>query len=212
MCCMVSVSKLGVTIKNKEIVKDISFEVQKGEIFGLIGGNGSGKTVIMKCISGLFPYTEGEIKIDGKMIGKDLDYPEELGLMIETPQFVGGISGYKNLSMLTCYRRKISKKDILNVLREVGLDCNLRLPVKKYSLGMRQRLGIAQAIMENPKILILDEPFNSLDDDAVTWFRNWLIEYKNRGNIVILSSHNKDDINFLCDKVITLKKGKILLT
>lgn len=212
MCCMVSVSKLGVTIKNKEIVKDISFEVQKGEIFGLIGGNGSGKTVIMKCISGLFPYTEGEIKIDGKMIGKDLDYPEELGLMIETPQFVGGISGYKNLSMLTCYRRKISKKDILNVLREVGLDCNLRLPVKKYSLGMRQRLGIAQAIMENPKILILDEPFNSLDDDAVTWFRSWLIEYKNRGNIVILSSHNKDDINFLCDKVITLKKGKILLT
>lgn len=205
---MVKTECLGLTIKKKEIFKDITFQVNEGEICGLAGGNGYGKTMIMKCISGLIPYTSGEVTVNGKVIGKDLDFPPDLGLMIETPQFVENVSGYKNLKMLACYRKQIGKQEIRKCLEEVGLEPGLKIPVRKYSLGMRQRLGIAQAIMENPHILILDEPFNSLDDEAVAWFRKWLLQYKENGNMVLLSSHNKEDIHLLCDRIIRLKNGR----
>ena len=207
---MVKVENLGVTIQKKEILHDISFEVGRGEIFGLTGDNGCGKTVLMKCISGLLPYSCGKIQVNGKYVGKDFDFPPDMGLMIETPQFLERLSGYKNLKLLSEYKHKIGKKEIMHCLEEVGLNPRLKIPVRKYSLGMRQRLGIAQAIMEEPELLILDEPFNSLDRQAVEWFRNWLIDYKKRGNVVILSSHNQEDIQLLCDQIGRMGEGNII--
>ncbi len=206
---MVEVKNLNLYLKKKFILKDMSFAVENGRICGFVGGNGSGKTMLMKCISGLIPATEGEIIIDGLRIGRDVDFPEELGLMIETPEFVDYMSGYQNLKALAAYRNRIGKERIREVLTEVGLNPKMKRSVKKYSLGMRQRLGIAQAIMEEPKLLILDEPFNSLDDKGVMWLREWLLRYKAQGKSVLLSSHNKEDIRVLCDMVIHLKEGRI---
>lgn len=206
---MVEVKNLNLYLKKKFILKDMSFTVESGRICGFVGGNGSGKTMLMKCISGLIPATEGEIIIDGLRIGRDVDFPEELGLMIETPEFVDYMSGYQNLKALAAYRNRIGKERIREVLTEVGLNPKMKRSVKKYSLGMRQRLGIAQAIMEEPKLLILDEPFNSLDDKGVMWLREWLLRYKAQGKSVLLSSHNKEDIRVLCDMVIHLKEGRI---
>ena len=206
---MVEVKNLNLYLKKKFILKDMSFTVENGRICGFVGGNGSGKTMLMKCISGLIPATEGEIIIDGLRIGRDVDFPEELGLMIETPEFVDYMSGYQNLKALAAYRNRIGKERIREVLTEVGLNPKMKRSVKKYSLGMRQRLGIAQAIMEEPKLLILDEPFNSLDDKGVMWLREWLLRYKAQGKSVLLSSHNKEDIRVLCDMVICLKEGEI---
>ena len=201
---MVEVKDLMIEVKGKRIVNGISFEVKSGEILGLVGGNGSGKTVVMKAIAGLLPYDGGEILVNQKVIGKDVDYPENMGLIIEVPIFIEGMSGYKNLSDLICYKNVIDKNDVRQVMEEVGLKDAMYVKVKKYSLGMRQRLGIAQAIMEKPELLILDEPFNSLDEKGIYWFREWLLKYKEAGNTVILSSHNKEDITCLCDNVVNM--------
>lgn len=205
---MVEVKDLFIEIKGKKIVNGISFEVKTGEILGLVGGNGSGKTVVMKAIAGLLPYDGGEILVNQKVIGKDIDFPKDMGLIIEVPIFVEGMSGYKNLCGLICYKHVIDKEDVQQVLEEVGLKNAAHTKVKKYSLGMRQRLGIAQAIMEKPRLLILDEPFNSLDEKGINWFREWLLKYKEEGNTIIISSHNKEDIKCLCDKVVCVGGNK----
>lgn len=185
----------------EKVLEDVNLTIEKGKIFGVVGNNGSGKTVLMKCICGFLQADSGKITVNGKVIGKDCDFPESLGMIIETPGFLPNISGYKNLKILAGLKAAIGKKEILDSLERVGLDPHMKKHVAKYSLGMRQRLGIAQAIMEDPDVLILDEPFNGLDKNGVKHMRELLKELKNQGKSILLASHNAQDIEELCDDV-----------
>ena len=206
----IEVSNVSKKYKDRMLVEDVSFTVEKGEILGIVGLNGSGKTVLLKCICGLMDYSKGTITVNGKVIGKDCEYPANMGVIIETPGFLPYHSGYKNLEYLASLRKKISKQDIKDVLIKVGLAGEEKKLVAKYSLGMRQRLGIAQAIMENPELLILDEPMNGLDKDGIAEVRKLLLEMKAEGKTMIITSHNEEDIKVLCDKVIEMDKGKMV--
>lgn len=205
----VEVSNVSKKYKDRMLVDNVSFSVEKGEILGIVGLNGSGKTVMLKCICGLMEYNFGTIKVNDKIIGKEKEYPDNMGVIIETPGFLPYYSGYKNLEYLASLRNKISKQDIKDVLVKVGLGGEEKKLVAKYSLGMKQRLGIAQAIMEDPEFLILDEPMNGLDKDGIAEVRKLLLEMKAQGKTMIITSHNEEDIKVLCDKVIEMDKGKI---
>ena len=175
---IIEVQDVGLTLGGTDILKDINVAFEQGKIHGLIGRNGSGKSMLMKCICGFIRPTTGRIFVDGKQVGKDVDFPKEVGMIIETPGFIPYYSGYKNLKLLADLNHRIGREEIRQSMRQVGLDPDLKRPVRKYSLGMRQRLGLAQAIMENPKILILDEPFNGLDKEGVEEMRKYLLNYK----------------------------------
>lgn len=190
-----------------QVLKEVNLKLQTGKVYGIVGNNGSGKTVLMKCICGFLPVTTGCVRVFGKRIGKDVDFPESLGVIIETPGFLTQLTGRKNLEILADLNRRISRADIRLVLKKVGLDPDLKRPVSKYSLGMRQRLGIAQAIMENPGLLILDEPFNGLDKHGVEEIRRLLLELKAEGKTILLASHNEEDIRILCDEVYEMDGG-----
>lgn len=195
--------------KKVQILEDISLELEDGQIHGLVGRNGCRKTMLMKCICGFVRSTGGRIQVNGKCVGEETDFPEHLGVMIETPGFIPYLSGYENLRILAGCRKMIGKKEIRDAMKQVELDPDSRLHVKKYSMGMRQRLGIAQAIMEHPRLLVLDEPFNGLDEDAVWMVRNLLDEKREQGVTIVLSSHNAEDIRLLCDSVYRLFKGRL---
>lgn len=207
---MIEVSN--VTLKTKEytILDNVSIKADKGEIVGLVGGNGSGKTMLMKCICGFLSSFSGQIIVGGKEIGKEIDFPENVGILIETPGFIPYYSGFKNLKILADLRGRITEEDIKSYMKMVGLDPELKRAVRKYSLGMRQRLGLAQALMEQPELIILDEPFNGLDKDMVLHIRKVLLEEKEKGTTILLSSHNSDDIELLCDRQYHLDAGKII--
>lgn len=196
--------------RDQVVLKNVSIAFEKGKIHGIVGRNGSGKTVLFKCICGLMHPEEGVILVNGKRVGRDVDMPEDIGAIIEAPGFLPNYSGYKNLRFLANIRRKIGKEEILNVLKTVGLDPESRKHVGKYSLGMRQRLGIAQAIMEDPEILILDEPMNGLDNAGVQDIRALLLELKAQGKTILLASHNHEDIAALCDTVHEMDGGVLL--
>ena len=183
------------------VLENVSFQVKQGQIFGLVGNNGSGKTVLMKCICGFLKADQGEILVNGKRIGVEVDFPESIGAIIETPGFIPDLTGFQNLKLLASLKGKIERQEIMESMKRVGLQPGMKKPVSKYSLGMRQRLGIAQAIMENPDILILDEPFNGLDKEGVLRMRELLKELKKQGKAMILASHNGQDIEELCDVV-----------
>lgn len=204
---MINVENLSLTIKEHDILKNISHNFEKGKIHGLIGRNGSGKTMLMKCICGFVRPTKGAVSVAGKVIGKDCDFPDNVGLIIETPGFIPYYSGFRNLKLLAQLNKKIDDDRIKNVMQQVGLNPNLKLHVKKYSLGMRQRLGLAQAIMENPDLLVLDEPMNGLDKDGVEDMRSYLLELKKQGKTILIASHNSEDIQLLCDTVCEMDKG-----
>lgn len=189
------------------VLKKVDLILEKGKVYGIVGNNGSGKTVLMKCICGFLPPTAGTIRVFGKRIGVDRDFPESLGLIIETPGFLTNQTGIQNLKILADLNRKIGETKIRQVLKKVGLDPDMKKPVGKYSLGMRQRLGIAQAIMEDPKFLILDEPFNGLDKNGVAEIRSLLLELKKGGKTILLASHNEEDIRILCDRVYEMDGG-----
>lgn len=206
---MIEIKDLSLVIKQTEILKNINITFEQGQIHGLIGRNGSGKTMLMKCICGFVKPTNGEIFVAGKQIGKDCDFPENVGVIIETPGFIPYYSGYKNLKLLADLNKKISKEQIKNTMRQVGLDPELKRHVRKYSLGMRQRLGLAQAIMEDPDLLILDEPMNGLDKDGVADMRKYLLDLKAQGKTILIASHSAEDIAVLCDTVCEMDKGKL---
>lgn len=189
------------------VLKETTMTMKRGKVYGIVGNNGSGKTVLMKCICGFLPVTSGSICVGQKYIGRDTDFPESLGLIIETPGFLTEYTGRKNLEILADLKRKVSGKGIRECLQKVGLDPDLKKPVSKYSLGMRQRLGIAQAIMENPEFLILDEPFNGLDKKGTADIRAILLELKKQGKTILLASHNSMDIDILCDEVYEMDAG-----
>lgn len=207
---MIEVKNVSVTIGKNRILQDISVTFEKGKIHGLIGRNGSGKTVLMKCICGFMKPTSGAVFVEGKQIGKDVDFVPDAGVIIETPGFVPFYSGYKNLHILAELNRRIGREEIEDAMRTVGLDPGLKRHVKKYSLGMRQRLGIAQAIMEKPQLLILDEPFNGLDKEGVEQMRTYFLKLKEEGVTILLTSHTSEDIKLLCDTVTEMEKGRKL--
>ena len=189
------------------VLKSVSRDFESGKIHGIVGNNGSGKTVLMKCICGFLLPTEGMVLVNGKRVGKDMDFPSDLGIIIETPGFLPNITGVKNLEILASLNKKIGLADIADSIRRVGLDPQSKTPVGKYSLGMRQRLGIAQAIMENPSLLILDEPMNGLDKHGVAEMRKLIKGLKNEGKTILLASHNQGDIDELCDTVCEMDAG-----
>ena len=203
----VSVQNVSRDFGQERVLHNVSRDFEAGKIHGIVGNNGSGKTVLMKCICGFLIPTEGRIIVNGKHIGVDVDFPQDLGLIIETPGFLPNLSGLKNLEILASLNRKIGLSEVAGAIRLVGLDPLMKKPVSKYSLGMRQRLGIAQAIMENPTLLILDEPLNGLDKHGVKEMRTLIRGLRDEGKTILLASHNQGDIDELCDTVCEMDAG-----
>lgn len=203
--CIV-VDKISKSFKGERVLQEVSLSCSEGHIYGFVGRNGSGKTVLFKIICGLMSADSGTVTVNGKVIGKDVDFPENLGAIIENPGFLWYQSGMANLQYLAGIRNKISKEQIKETMRMVGLNPDSRKMTGKYSLGMKQRLSIAQAIMEDPDIIVLDEPMNGMDEQGVEDMRELFTRLK-KGRIILLASHNREDIEILCDEVYQLHKG-----
>ena len=207
----ISVQNVSKDFGAERVLNSVSRDFEKGKIHGIVGNNGSGKTVLMKCICGFLIPTEGTVTVNGKRVGRDVDFPPGLGLIIETPGFLPNLSGAKNLEILASLNKKIGLAEIADSIRRVGLDPLMKKPVGKYSLGMRQRLGIAQAIMEDPALLILDEPLNGLDKHGVREMRDLIKGLKADGKTILLASHNQGDIDELCDTVCEMDAGVMMI-
>lgn len=198
---------LGKTFGQDVVLKGVNRNFEAGKIHGIVGNNGSGKTVMFKLICGFLQPTTGKVVVQGKQIGRDVDFPQDLGLIIETPGFLPQLSGIRNLEILASLKKKIGLREAANAIRRVGLDPMSTKPVGKYSLGMRQRLGIAQAIMEEPSLMILDEPMNGLDKNGVAEMRALFRSLATDGRTILLASHNIADIDTLCDTVCEMDAG-----
>ena len=207
MDAMIEVQNVNKSFGKEHVLKDVSHSFEAGKIHGIVGNNGSGKTVLMKCICGFLKPDSGTIFVNHKQVGRDTDFPEDIGIIIETPGFLPHLSGTQNLKILASLKKKANDYTIRAVLEQVGLDPDMKKPVGKYSLGMRQRLGFAQALMEDPSLLILDEPFNGLDKHGVVHIRNVIKGLRTEGKTVILASHNQVDIDELCDTVCEMDAG-----
>ncbi len=204
---IIEIQHLHKSFEGIHVLDDVNMKIEKGKIYGIIGRNGSGKTVLFKSICGFYPVEKGSIRVRDLYLEKSSKVPENIGIIIETPGFLPNYSGYKNLEFLYCINNKKDKNKILHAIEQVGLDPQLKRHVGKYSLGMRQRLGIAQAIMEDPDILILDEPMNGLDNQGVEDIRKLLLALKEQGKTILIASHNREDIDVLCDHVWEMDKG-----
>ncbi len=205
----IEIKNISKKFKDKIVIDKVSLELPTGQIHGLIGRNGSGKTVLMKMIVGFLKPDNGIINVFGNTIGKDTDFAKNIGVIIETPGFLPFESGFSNLKYLASIRGIISNEEIKSAISSVGLNPDDKKHVGKYSLGMRQRLGLAQAIMENPDLLILDEPMNGLDKDGVRDMRQYLLNLKEQGKTILIASHSAEDIDVLCDTVYEMDKGKL---
>lgn len=203
----VELHEVGLTIGKQELLKDISVNFNYGKIYGIIGRNGSGKTLLFKCISGFILPIHGDVHVIGEQVGKDIDFSGHMGVIIETPGFIPHYSAYRNLKILADISGGSKKERIIECIRMVGLDEKEKKPVKKYSLGMRQRLGLAQAIMEDPQVLVLDEPMNGLDKHGVEDVRKLLLQLKEQDKTILIASHNAEDIRLLCDEVYEMEAG-----
>lgn len=203
------VKDLSLVIGRQVILRGINARFTGGKIYGLVGYNGSGKTMLMKCICGFVRPTAGGIRINGRWLGVEQDFPDSLGALIETPGFLPYYTGQKNLRLLAGLQGQVDEVEILRAMRAVGLDPANRKTVGKYSLGMRQRLGIAQAVMGDPELLILDEPMNGLDPDGAAQVRKLLLALKEESRIILLASHIQQDILELCDTVCQMQAGEL---
>ena len=203
------IKNVSLRIGKTDILKSINISFEEGRIHGLIGRNGSGKTMLMKCICGFIRPTAGIITVGGKQFGYDIDFPENMFIIIEAPGFIPYYSGYKNLKLLAGLRGKIGKNEIIKSMEQVGLDPYLKRHVRKYSLGMRQRLGLAQAIMENPDLLILDEPMSGLDKEGVSDMRGYIKLFREQGKTILKASHSAEDISILCETVCEMDMGML---
>lgn len=196
-------------IKKKVILNHVNAHFESGKIYGLHGKNGSGKTMLLRAICGLILPTSGEVRIDGSVIGKDIEFPESVGIIIENMTLLNEYSAFDNLKLLAKINKKASDDDILAAMEKCGLE-NDKKKVRNFSLGMKQKLNIAQAIMEHPKLLLLDEPTNALDEATVLKVRNLLLEFREQDTLTIIASHNKEDLNILCDEILEVVEGKII--
>jgi len=205
----IEVRNLTKKISGNLILDNINIKMTSGKIYGLKGKNGSGKTMLMRAICGLILPTEGEVTIDGQVLGKDISFPNSLGALIESPGFIANYSGFKNLKILSEIQDKIDDNKINEVLTMVGLDPKEKKKFKKYSLGMKQKLGIAAAIMEEPEIIILDEPTNALDESSVISLRKTLQKYRDAGALIIISCHDSEELEFLSDEIFFMENGRL---
>jgi ABC-2 type transport system ATP-binding protein len=204
---VIEVKNVSKSFKGIPVLNDINITCRNGKIYGIIGYNGSGKTVLFKCICGFLHVDSGEISVNGRVMGKEMDMLEHAGIIIEEPGYIRNLSGYRNLEYLYRITHKKDPAVIHSIMLKVGLDPQSRKKVCHYSLGMRQRLAIAQATMEDQAILILDEPMNGLDREGVAEMRKFFLEQKEMGKLILLASHNKDDIELLCDEVYEMNHG-----
>lgn len=204
---MIVLENVSKSFKEKTVLLKTNLTIEKGKITGFVGRNGSGKTVLFKLICGLLRPTTGTVTVQGKQLGKDCDFAPDVGVLIETPSFISYESGFRNLRDLAAIRKKIGPEEVRAAIRSVGLDDTDKKWVGKYSLGMRQRLGIAQAIMEHPALLILDEPMNGLDRGGVEEMRKLFGSLRDNGTTILLASHAAEDIDLLCDKVYEVSDG-----
>ena len=209
MSTLIELNNYCKTIKKVEILKNITLKMESGKIYGLKGKNGSGKTMMMRAICGLILPTSGEVKIDGKIIGKDISFPPSIGVLLENPSFLNEYTGFKNLKIIASIQNRIDDNQINKALTLVGLDPCDKRTYRKYSLGMKQRLGIAAAIMEQPDIVILDEPINALDEAGAKQVREILKQQKERGAVCIIACHDSEELEFLSDEIIEIYEGKI---
>lgn len=207
---IIKIENASKSFKSQAVLTSVNVTVLSGQSFGFVGQNGSGKTVLLKLICGLMYPEQGRVIVGGKQLGKDVDFPGNVGAIIEAPGFISYQSGLKNLLYLSSLRNKIRKENVIEAMRTVGLNPNDKKHVGKYSLGMKQRLGIAQAIMENPSILVLDEPMNGLDKSGVKDVRTLLLKLKGEGVTIILASHIQEDIDILCDTVYEVDEGNLI--
>lgn len=206
---MIELKNVKKNFGKKTVIDDITATFSEGTIVGVIGRNGCGKTVLFKMICGLMLPSSGTIVVNGETVGKDVDFPDSMGIIIESPQFSGNRNARDTLMELAVIKNRIGREEVEQTLKKVGLNPDEKKKVSKYSLGMRQRLGIAQAIMENPKVLILDEPMNGLDKHGVEDMRKLFFQLKEEGKTILLASHNREDIELLCDVVYEMENGKL---
>ena len=205
----IKVKNLTKTIKGNNVLSDVNVEFHSGKIYGLQGKNGSGKTMLLKAISGLIFPTEGVIEIDGKTLGVDMEFPEDMGILIENPSFVGNMSAQKNLMDLVSIRNKVGIKDVNRILEVIGLEAKSKKKFRNFSLGMKQKLGIAAALVEKPALILLDEPTNALDEKSVMKLREILNRRREEGTLIIIASHDKDEMALLCDEIYLVDDGRV---
>ena len=202
------IENLSKTIKNNKILDNVNLTFESGHVYGLVGRNGSGKTMLLRAICGLIFPDSGKVIIDGKQLHKDISFPESCGIIIENTDLLPNFSAFDNLKMLSEIKNTANDNMIKSAIKSVGLDPDSKKKVKTFSLGMKQRLSIAQALFEDPDILLLDEPTNALDEDGVNDVRRILLEQKKKNNLIIIASHNKEDISLLSDTVISVSNGR----
>lgn len=198
-------------IKKTKVIDSVSLKFEGGKIYGLSGKNGCGKTMLMRLISGLIYPTTGEIIINDKILGRDCSFPESIGLLIENPAFLTDYTAYENLKMLNgMVGKKLSKEEILDVIESVGPDPKDKRKYYKFSLGMKQRLGIAAAIMGKPEVILLDEPINAIDVDGVSEIRNLIRDLRDEDRVIVIACHDKEEMEYMADEIIYMKDGKIV--
>lgn len=196
-------------ISSNKLLSNINMSLSSGNIYGFQGKNGSGKTMLMRAISGLILPTSGYVEVDGKRIGKDIDFPQDIGVLIENPGFIGSYSGFKNLKLLASLKNKVKDEQICKLMKQLSLDPNDEKKYKKYSLGMKQKLGIIAAIMEKPEIIILDEPFNALDEKSCEIVNDMLFKLKADNKIIIIACHDKEELFKIADVVYVIENGEV---
>lgn len=197
------------SFKSAEVLKNINLTLESGKVIGLKGKNGSGKTMLMRAISGLILPTSGKVYINDKELGRQISFPPSIGILIENPSFISNYTGFKNLKILASIQNRISDDEIRDAIRKVGLDPDDKRTFKKYSLGMKQRLGIAAAIIERPDIVILDEPINALDEAGAGLIKGLLDELKANGSLIIIACHDTEELNYLSDEIYEIYDGEI---
>lgn len=208
----IKITSLTKKIGKSVVLENINLEFKGGRIYGLRGKNGSGKTMLMRVISGLILPTSGNVEINGRILGKDMSFPESIGILLENPAFIDSFSGYRNLKALADINSLISEEDIKETIQRAGLNPEDKKKYKKYSLGMKQRLGIAAAVMEKPEIILLDEPINALDESGVKEIRDLLFELKSEERVIIVACHDREELEYLADEIIEISDGKICNT
>ena len=204
------VTNISKKIKRNVILSNISLHLESGNIYGFVGPNGSGKTMMFRALSGLMKVDSGEIRLDEKVLKKDIDILPNLGIILENAGLYPEFTGMENLEMLAKVNKKVQREEIENTIRRVGLNPADKRLYRKYSLGMKQRIVIAQAIMEQPDILMLDEPTNALDENGIDKIRHIILEEKERGALILIASHNKEDITLLADQVFYINNGSLI--
>lgn len=207
---MIRIHNYEKVIQGNTVLDHINLELVRGKVYGLQGKNGSGKTMLLRAVSGLITPTNGYIEIEGETLGREITFPESIGVLIENPAFIPYYTGFKNLKILADIRGEIGHSEIEDIIRKVGLDPKEKKVFRKYSLGMKQRLGIACAFMENPDIILLDEPTNALDRDGVQMVRKLLDEAKSRGAVVVTACHDRRELELIADEIIMMENGRIL--